>query len=83
VSSTDRSVPEPDEPGGAPDQDAPGSRARVAGHGWLPWAAGAGLVLAQVLVAVILVAPGHWRTAGALLLVAVTLVGVGVAVLRD
>jgi hypothetical protein len=50
----------------------------VAAHGWLPWAAGAALVLTQLLVFV--VAPGHWRAAGAMVAIAATLVGVGVAV---
>jgi hypothetical protein len=77
VSSTDP-VPGPDEAGGEADPAASGSRARVAGLGWLPWAAGVALAAAQLLVLVI--APGDWRAAGAVVLVVVTLAAVGYAV---
>ena len=78
MSSTDRPVPGPDEAGGEPDPAASPSRARVAAHGWLPWAAGVVLAGSQLLV--LLLAPGQWRTLGAVGLAVVTLAGVGGAV---
>ena len=77
MSSTDRSGG-PDQAGGEPDPAAAGSRARLAGLGWWPWAAGAALAGSQVLVLV--AAPRHWRVVGAGLVVLVTLVAVGYAV---
>lgn len=80
MSSTDHPVPGPDEAGGEPEPDpaASPSRARVAAHGWLPWTAGAVLAASQLLV--LLLAPGQWRTLGAVGLAVVTLAGVGGAV---
>jgi hypothetical protein len=78
VSSTDHPVPGPEESGGEPDPAAPPSRARVAEHGWLPWAAGAALVVTQLVVLVY--APGRWRAVGAVVVVAATLAVVGFAV---
>lgn len=67
-----------DEAGGEADSAASRSRARIARHGWVPWAAGVAVVLAQLLMLVL--GHGGWRTGGAVGLVAVTLGGVGFAV---
>ena len=77
MSSTDHPVPGPDEAGGEADPAASPSRARVAGYGWLPWAAGAAVAAAQVLLVVL--AAGRWRTAGVAGLVLVTLAAIGFA----
>ena len=66
----------------ADDDEAAGpSRARVAAHGWLPWAAGAAAVLTQLLI--FAVAPERWRGSGSILLAAVTLALVAVLLGRD
>jgi hypothetical protein len=67
-----------DEAGGEADPAASPSRARVVRHGWVPWAAGVIVAVAQLLVLVL--ARGQWRTEGAVGLVVVTLGGVGFAV---
>lgn len=77
VSSTDLPVPGPDEAGGEPDPAAAPSRARLAGYGWLPWAGGAAVAAAQVLMVVL--GSGSWRAVGMAGLVFVTLVGIGFA----
>jgi hypothetical protein len=78
VSSTDHPVLGPDEADGEEDPAAAPSRARVAGYGWMPWAAGAGLAVTQL--AVVVFAPGDWRAVGGALLAVVTLAGLGFAV---
>lgn len=81
MSSTDHPVPGPDEAepqaDGEADPAAAPSRARMAGYGWLPWAAGAAVAATQVLLAVL--AAGRWRTAGVAGLVFVTLAVIGLA----
>jgi hypothetical protein len=79
VSSTDRPVPGPDhdEAGGEPEPAAAPSRARLTGHGRLPWAAGAALAGAQV--ALVVLARGTWHAAGVAGLIVVTLAAVAFA----
>lgn len=73
-----RGVSRTDEGGGEAEPAAPPSRARVAGYGWVPWAAGAAVAVAQV--AMVVLARGDWRAAGVAGLVVVTLAGVAFAV---
>lgn len=75
MNETDRSAPGGDDQDGDAD---PASRPRPPA---LLWAAGGALAFTQVLIVVL--APGHWRTAGAVLLAAVTLGVVGWAVFGD
>jgi len=66
-----------DDPDGTATPAVGRSRARVAAHGWLPWAAGAAAVSAQLLIFV--AAPERWRGGGSVVLAAVTLAAVGMA----
>jgi hypothetical protein len=53
------------------DPDGTSSRARMAGAGWLPWACGAGVGVAQL--AVVIVLPDGARPAGSFVLAVLTL----------
>ncbi|MEY9931089.1 hypothetical protein ABH926_005736 [Catenulispora sp. GP43] len=81
MSSTDHPVPGPDEAGGGPDPAAAPSRARLAGYGWLPWAAGAMVAATQVLMVVL--GSGPWRTVGVAGLIFVTLAAIGFAMFGE
>ena len=50
----------------------------MAGHGWVPWAGGVVVAVAQL--SVLVVGHGPWRTEGAVGLAVVTLAGIGFAV---
>lgn len=70
-----------DEGGDEAEAAAPPSRARVAGHGWRPWAAGAAVAATQV--AMVVLAGGNWRASGVAGLIVVTLAAVAFAVFGD